>query len=265
MTAWDSSQLKSTVWARIAILQTWILSNRGSCGYAVMLPFSSFYNIFAWHRSTIANMFCCFWYIFDCIVLWPTVTQVLAMKGLPPSQKEERGLDLKKKYLRLWVDPASKGSNLKIRWWLGNIPNPREKDVDLFYGFLMLGCVVAICSLIWYYARSALLSEKEGFMYFSDLSRLLSLSILPLPRYNPDLSGSETGQLTVNEKACFVGNSVGEKTPEWCMCFAFYLWALCFCMQHNTVIEMCVSNGMLSCETDELQNATTWIAHNFVI
>lgn len=40
---------------------------QGSCGYAVMLPFSIFYNIFAWHRSTIANMFCCFWYIFDCL------------------------------------------------------------------------------------------------------------------------------------------------------------------------------------------------------
>ena len=50
-------------------------------------------------------MFFGFGYIFDClymgIVLWPTVTQVLAMKGLPPSQKEERGLDLKKKYLGL--------------------------------------------------------------------------------------------------------------------------------------------------------------------
>jgi len=87
------------------------------------------------------------------IVLWPTVTQVLAMKGLPPSQKEERGLDLKKKYLGLRSFDAACNMSLilhprdrtfKLYRWLGNIPNPREKDVDSFHGFLMLGCVGAI-------------------------------------------------------------------------------------------------------------------------
>lgn len=52
--------------------------------------------------------------------------------------------------------------------------------------------------------------RKKGLSISPTFHGCLSLSILPLPRYNPDLSGSETGQLTVNEKACFVGKSVGE-------------------------------------------------------
>lgn len=99
---------------------------QGSCGSAVMLPFSSVYNILAWHRSTIANMFCGFWYIlivYMGIVLWPTVTQVLAMKGLPPSQKEERGLDLKKKHLGLESFDATCNMSL--------ILHPRDRTFKL--------------------------------------------------------------------------------------------------------------------------------------
>lgn len=62
----------------------------------------------------------------------------------------------------------------------------------------------------------------------------LSLSILPLPRYNPDLNGSETGQLTVNEKACFVGKSVGEN-----------LWMMqVFCFLHVSFLLMYATLGL---------------------
>ena len=49
--------------------------------------------------------------------------QVLAMKGLPPSQKEERGLDLKKKRLGSMADAEREGSfGLQISRILKNIP-----------------------------------------------------------------------------------------------------------------------------------------------
>lgn len=37
-----------------------------------------------------------------------SILEVLAMKGLPPSQKEERGLDLKKKCLGSMAEPAGR-------------------------------------------------------------------------------------------------------------------------------------------------------------
>jgi hypothetical protein len=51
------------------------------------------------------------------------ILQVLAMKGLPPSQKEERGLDLKKKCLGSMAEPAGfVSSGFRISTILKNIP-----------------------------------------------------------------------------------------------------------------------------------------------
>ena len=132
--------------------------------------------------------------------------------------------------LATWVDPASKGSNLQVRWWLGNIPNPRE-DIDLFmdfdaglcFSYMYLDMILCKkCIAFW---------EGRVYEFLRPFTVVVPDSILPLPRYNPDLSGSETGQLTVNEKACLWEN-LWVKIYEWCKCFAFYMWAFCLCMQH---------------------------------
>ena len=72
---------------------------------------------------------------------------------------------------------------------------------------------------MWCYARSVLVSKKwQVYVFPGPLTVDVSFpSILPLQRYNPDLGGSETGQLTVNEKAEYIGKkdeSVDERKQQ---------------------------------------------------
>lgn len=121
----------------------------------------------------------------------------------------------------------------KLYRWLGNIPNPREKDVDSFHGFLMLGCVGAIY-VLWY---DNTMQEVRYFLRKKGLCISPTFhGCCPFPSsHYQGITRIWVAQRQDNSRSMrrpVLWENLWVKIYEWCKCFAFYMWGFCLCMQH---------------------------------